>query len=330
MISFNAFAHKGSDTYWRLEQRGTQLSGSVDVAQSDLAVLPNTRALLNEKLRVEGCTLNFDDGGPVKHSDGEYLSFVMRGTCDAEKPEREVTYGLLFDLDVTHRGLLSVAEHWVPFTSNSRTQLVSFVPVPKSTQAWAAFTAGVHHISIGWDHLCFLFALLLPSVLRREKNAWAPRDAFKQAFIDITKVVTAFTLAHSVTLALSAFRVVTPNAQFIEIAIAASVALAAANNLFPVVRDARWTLAFALGLLHGFGFVSAIDDLGASDATRALSVLCFNLGVEAGQLTIVALAVPILWKLRVSNRYRTLLFPLGSAVILGLALYWTVTRIQAG
>ncbi len=329
-MATGAFAHKGSDTYWRLEQQGTQLRGSVDVAQSDLAVLPDTRALLEEKLRVDGCALHFDDGVPVKHSDGEYQSFAMRGTCEAERTERDVTYGLLFELDATHRGLLTVAEHWVPFTSNSRTQRVSFVPVPKRAQAWAAFTAGVHHISIGWDHLCFLFALLLPSVLRREGNAWAPRDTFKQAFIDITRVVTAFTVAHSVTLALSAFRVVTPNAQLVEVAIAASVALAAANNLFPVIRDARWTLAFALGLLHGFGFVSAIDDLGASDTTRALSVLFFNLGVEAGQLTIVALVVPILWKLRVSNRYRVLLFPLGSAVILGLALYWTVTRIQAG
>lgn len=290
-------------------------------------MLGDVRARLPEKLRVEGCALQFDEGTPVTHSDGAYRSFPLRGTCAAEQPERAVTYALLFDLDVTHRGLLTVAGHWVAFTSGTRTQTVSFVPVSRGAQAWAAFTAGVHHIAIGWDHLCFLFALLLPSVLKRTAGAWAPRDTFRQALVNITQVVTAFTVAHSLTLALAAFRVVTPPSQPVEVAIAASVALAAANNLFPVISDARWSLAFALGLLHGFGFVGAIDDLGASDATRALSVLCFNLGVEAGQLSIVALAVPLLWRLRSTPRYRTLLFPAGSALILGLALSWTFSRL---
>lgn len=313
-----------------MEPRGATLTGAVDVAESDLAVLGDVRALLPEKLRVDGCALEFGEGTRVTHSDGAYLSFPLRGTCDAERPERAVTYALLFDLDVTHRGLLTVADHWVSFTSGARTQTVSFVPVTRGAQAWAAFTAGVHHISIGWDHLCFLFALLLPSVLKREAATWKPRDTLRQALINITQVVTAFTVAHSLTLALAAFRVVTPPSQPVEVAIAFSVALAAANNLFPVIGDARWSLAFALGLLHGFGFVGAIDDLGASDATRALSVLCFNLGVEAGQLAIVALAVPLLWRLRAWPRYRTLLFPAGSAVILGLALSWTYSRLVTG
>ena len=91
---------------------------------------------------------------------------------------------------------------------------------------------------------------------------------------------------------------VTPNAQWVEVAIALSVALAAFNNLVPFVPETRWSLAFSLGLMHGFGFVSAIRDLGASGPSLGLSVFGFNLGVEVGQLGIVALFVPAAWLLR--------------------------------
>ena len=115
MAASSALAHKGSDTYWRLEPQGTALTGSVDVAESDLAVLGDVRARLRETLHVEGCALEFGEATPVTHSDGAYQSFALRGTCDAAAPEREVAYALLFDLDVTHRGrasLMIVQQAW--------------------------------------------------------------------------------------------------------------------------------------------------------------------------------------------------------------------------
>ena len=180
---------------------------------------------------------------------------------------------------------------------------------------------------LGWDHLCFLFALLLPSVLRRAGTDWVPRPGFRATLLDVTKVVTAFTLAHSITLGLAAFGLVTPNAKWVEVAIALSVALAAFNNLVPFVPDTRWSLAFSLGLMHGFGFVSAIRDLGADGPSLALSVFGFNVGVEAGQLGIVAVFVPLAWLMRARPAYRKLVLPLGSALILGVALFWTAQRL---
>lgn len=351
LISSSAFAHKGSDAYWSLKANGQQLTGHFDVALIDLDyILPldsngdglvtwaelrareaDARSLISKALNVADCPLVLGEMSVIKHSDGNYASFAVTASCAAEADERTVTYSLLFEADPTHRGLLSVSGqgegHWQAFTTSSRSQTVSFKPIPRATQAWTAFTEGVHHIAIGWDHLCFLFALLLPSVLRREGRTWAPREAFKPSLLDVTKVVTAFTVAHSMTLALASFDVVSPDGHAVEIAIAVSVALAAFNNLVPFVPDTRWSLAFSLGLLHGFGFVSAIADLGADDATKGLSVLCFNLGVETGQLAIVALFVPLAWKLRETKVYRSLVFPLGSAVILGIALFWTAERI---
>jgi hypothetical protein len=95
----------------------------------------------------------------------------------------------------------------------------------------------------------------------------------------------------------------------------------------PFVPDTRWSLAFSLGLMHGFGFVSAISDLGAEGPSLWLSVLGFNLGVEAGQLGIVALFVPVAWRLRERRLYRGVVLPLGSALILGIALFWTTQRL---
>ncbi|MGV3624051.1 MAG: HupE/UreJ family protein [Archangium sp.] len=351
MISTTAFAHKGSDAYWSLKANGRQLTGHFDVALVDLDyILPldgngdgkvtwsellareaDARSLISKSLSLNDCPLTLGELSVIRHSDGNYARFAVTANCTTEVDDRAVTYSLLFDADPTHRGLISVSGqgegHWQAFTTTSRTQTISFKPIPRSTQAWTAFTEGVHHIAIGWDHLCFLFALLLPSVLRREHRTWIPRDVFRPSLLDVTKVVTAFTIAHSITLALASFDVVSPDGHAVEIAIAVSVALAAFNNLVPFVPDTRWSLAFSLGLLHGFGFVSAIADLGADDATKGLSVLCFNLGVETGQLAIVAAFVPLAWKLRETKFYRSLLFPLGSAVILGVALFWTAERI---
>ena len=111
-------------------------------------------------------------------------------------------------------------------------------------------------------------------------------------------VVTAFTLAHSITLTLAALRLVELPSRLVESAIAASVVLAAVNNLVPVVERRRWMVAFAFGLIHGFGFASVLAELGLPQETLVLSLLGFNLGVELGQLAIVAVFLPTAYALR--------------------------------
>lgn len=346
-----ALAHKGSDSYWTLRAQGATATGRLDVALKDLdldadgdgaitwgevrAKEPELRDTIAAALTLmQGatrCPLTLGALQIIRHSDGAYATFPTTARCPTDITELDLHYALLFDVDAQHRGLLSLSGdaggNWTAFTSNTRDHHVTFTSIGAGAQTALAFRQGVHHIAIGWDHLCFLFALLLPSVLRRSQRAWEPRHEFKPTLLDVTKVVTAFTLAHSLTLGLAAFGVVTPNAQWVEVAIALSVALAALNNLFPFVPDTRWSLAFSLGLMHGFGFVSAIQDLGAEGPSLWLSVLGFNLGVEAGQLGIVGLFVPVAWLLRERPLYRRLVLPLGSALILGIALFWTSERL---
>ncbi len=355
LLAGPALAHKGSDAYWTLTASGPSLTGRLDVALKDLDLLigldgngdgkvtwgevkakesPLREALTKALAITQGanpCPLTLGALSVIKHSDGLYLAAPLTARCPAAITELQLAYELLFDVDAQHRGLLSVSGaaggNWAAFTNNRRAQTATFTSIGAGEQTFLAFLEGVHHIAIGWDHLCFLFALLLPSVLRRAGTDWVPRPAFKPTLVDVAKVVTAFTVAHSITLGLAAFGVINPNAKWVEVAIAVSVALAAFNNLVPFVPETRWSLAFSLGLMHGFGFVSAIRDLGAAGPSMWLSVLGFNLGVEAGQLAIVAAFVPVAWLLRARPVYRALVMPLGSAVILGIALFWTWQRI---
>jgi hypothetical protein len=148
----------------------------------------------------------------------------------------------------------------------------------------------------------------------------------RAAVVEILKVVTAFTAAHSVTLSLAALGVLALPSRVVESAIAASVVLAALNNVVPVVRADRWLAAFALGLLHGFGFSSTLADLGLSGAALIPTLVGFNMGVEIGQGAIVALFVPLAFAARKTAAYRWGALQLGSIVIAIIAAIWFCER----
>jgi hypothetical protein len=186
---------------------------------------------------------------------------------------------------------------------------------------------GVLHIWTGFDHVLFLLSLLLPAVLVRDAHAWRAGRCFRDAIVDVAKVVTAFTLAHSITLALAALSSVDLPSRWVESGIALSVVLAAANNLVPIVATGRWVAAFGFGLLHGFGFAGALQDLGLPPGSLALSLAGFNLGVEAGQLAIVLAFVPLAFALRATPIYRRFIFGGGSVAIAALASLWLVERL---
>jgi HupE / UreJ protein len=154
-----------------------------------------------------------------------------------------------------------------------------------------------------------------------------PQSAARAMFWNVLKVVTAFTVAHSITLALAALDIVNPPSRWIESVIAASVVLAALNNLVPLVGDGRWKITFAFGLVHGFGFAGVLKDLGLAQSTIAAPLLGFNLGVELGQLAIVAVFLPLAWALRATVFYRTWVFRGGSLGIAVLAAVWLVERV---
>ena len=185
---------------------------------------------------------------------------------------------------------------------------------------------GIWHIWIGFDHILFLLTLLLPAVLARRDRRWLPVEGATTAFLQVARIVTAFTVAHSITLSLAALDVVALPSRLVESAIAASVIVAALNNVFPVVTRRLWLVAFGFGLLHGFGFASVLSDLGLPGSALLISLFGFNLGVELGQLAIVAAFLPLAFLLRGAWFYARIALPAGSLAVAALASLWLAER----
>ena len=177
-------------------------------------------------------------------------------------------------------------------------------------QTGSFLVLGIEHILTGYDHLLFLFGLLLPG----------------GGLLSLAKIITAFTIAHSVTLSLAVLQVVSLPDRLIEAVIAFSIAFVAAENLFrsPSVSR-RWLVAFAFGLVHGFGFSSALRELGLPAHGLLLSLLGFNVGVEVGQGLVVVVCLPLLLLLR-RTRWENRAVLGSSLVILLLGLVLFVER----
>ena len=188
---------------------------------------------------------------------------------------------------------------------------------------------GVHHILTGYDHLLFLLCLLLPSVLRRRTGSapgWTAVAGWRDALLPVAKTVTLFTLAHSVTLALAALGWVKLSPSFVEPAIAATIMLAAFDNLRPWLLRWRGWVTFCFGLIHGFGFAGVLGELQLPPAQFGWALFQFNLGLELGQLSLVLTVVPLLFLLRRRPVYVPLVLRAGSGLALLLAAVWLVER----
>jgi hypothetical protein len=291
-------------------------------------------ALSRLTLQAEGrpCRLEPREQLVDEHSDGAYAVLRFAADCGAGPyGSLQVGYRLFSDLDPTHRGLLRL-EHRAGTVTGilgpERPQLdVKLAAASRMAQFGDYAREGVWHIWIGIDHILFLLSLLLPAVLAYGTRGWLPAERFGAVFWDVFKVVTAFTVAHSITLSLAALAVVQLPSRLVESLIALSVVLAALNNLKPLVFGRRWMVAFGFGLVHGFGFASVLADLGLPREALLLALVGFNLGVEAGQLAIVCTFLPAAFLMRRHWIYRHVVFAGGSAAISVVAAVWMAERI---
>jgi len=197
----------------------------------------------------------------------------------------------------------------------------------RSRQLLAFIHEGIWHIWTGYDHILFLVALLLPAVLRWHRDRWDSASAFRPVFLNVFKIVTAFTLAHSLTLALASLKIITLPSRWIESVIAASVVIAASNNLIPLFRERSWMVAFGFGLVYGLGFANVLTAAGLPRSGLALALVGFNVGVEIGQLAIVALFVPVAYQFRQTAGYRNIALRAGSVAVMVLAGIWMAERM---
>ena len=354
----SALAHKPSDSYLAFQVTGNTVSGQWDIALRDLEYAIGldangdgeitwgelkakhkeitAYALSRLALRVDArpCPLRATTHLVDDHSDGAYAVLRFAADCppSATAPQvLEIDYALFFDFDTQHQGLLRLASEAGTvtgvFSAERRAQRFELRAASAMEQFLAFARQGVWHIWIGFDHILFLLSLLLPAVMFYRRGRWQSVERFPPAFWDVVRVVTSFTLAHSITLSLAALEIISLPSRLVESTIALSVVLAALNNLRPVVAERRWVMAFVFGLIHGFGFASVLADLGLPRDSLLLALVGFNLGVEAGQLAIVAAFLPLAFLLRATPLYRRGIMTGGSVLITMVAAIWMVERI---
>jgi hypothetical protein len=349
-----AQAHIASNGFLNLKIDGAQVSGAMELAIRDgeLAVgldrdrngqvtwgeLKSSQTALQNylvgHLRLSGdgeqCRVAFNPIQVNERVDGSYLWLPFTADCGVRLKRLLIGYTILAEEDPSHRGLLTLHANGGVQTAvlGGAAELRLFQLDHLSSRAafFEYARAGMWHIWSGIDHLLFLLSLLLPAVLLRRQKRWEAVPMAAPAFVNIVKVVTAFTLAHSITLSLAAFDVIRLPSRLTESVIAASIIVAALNNVFPQITQGRWRIAFAFGLLHGFGFASVLAEMGLPTGARLVSLVAFNLGVEAGQMAVVLAIMPLAYLFRSTAFYRRGVMPWGSTAIACLALVWFVQR----
>jgi len=360
-LSGSAQAHKSSGSYLTIDVAPQSTTGRLDIALRDLDFALGLDQDGNGELtwgevrarhadiaelaknhvglKSDGaeCHLEIGQQQIDEHSDGAYSVLPLVWQCPKALQTLEINYTLFADIDPQHRGLFNLRfgeqsqtavlggdRPIQQFEINASTQS----PALGGRQALLQFgLQGLWHIWIGFDHILFLLSLLLPSVLVYQSRRWVPAEDFRQGGVEVLKVVTAFTVAHSITLTLATLQWVVLPSRLVESTIAASVVLAALNNVWPLFQGQRWTVAFLFGLIHGFGFASVLTDLGLPSSALLVALFGFNLGVEVGQLAIVAVFLPLAWGLRSTAFYRRGVMTVGSLMIAALALVWLTERL---
>lgn len=291
---------------------------------------------------------------------GTFALIKFRFPDLAEVPElMDVKYDIFFDKDDSHLGMLIIEYSWragimnnesLPSIVFKKDNIIDQVNLYEGSLFLGFLNMvkeGVWHIWIGIDHILFLLALILPAVITRGKDfqaqsnvAWSilipsliynpspdyytPVSRFKPAFLYILKIVTFFTISHTITLGLAAFEIIILPSRLIESVIAISISMAALHNITPIFKGKEWAIAFIFGLFHGFGFASVLSELRAGDFL-GLTLFGFNLGVEIGQIAVIIVIFPILFFLRKKKVYNYLLV-FGSFVLIFISLYWFIER----
>jgi hydrogenase/urease accessory protein HupE len=333
-----ASAHPVPFSYIALRLNGGAIEGTLvahnfDVAH-DLNIEPPERlldaGLVSERaasiiellsprlmLSADGRPLRAEWSGAEVLTDRQSIRLHLR--CPVDSPPGRINVAaVMFPYDPNHQTFLNIYEGDALTQAILDLRRIEFEYFSGSRQGISAVVkrfvpAGVHHILIGPDHLLFLVGLLLLGGTMRQ----------------LAFVVTAFTIAHSITLSLAALDIVTPPARIVEPAIALSIVYVGADNLLVRGgRDVRAWIAFAFGFIHGFGFANVLREMDLPARALGWSLFAFNVGVEIGQLLVVAVVASALAALRArSEAVGRQLAIAGSLVVIAAGAFWFIERV---
>lgn len=268
------------------------------------------------------CSLARESAEDITENGDGFLKLSFEGTCPADGGPLDIDYALFFEIDPASRALLRTT------ISGDETSLVLSADKTHVTLdvgsgglvtiAGRYFVEGVHHLLSGPDHMLFLLVLILPALFYGT-GPWAAVGA-------VLLPITGFTLAHAMTLTAAASGVLRPPAPLVETFIAVTIMLTAIDNIRPFIPLSRTSIAFAFGLIHGFGFASALGALNLSGPSLAVALLGFNIGIESGQAILAIAVIPVLYLLR-KPALRFGILPFGASAVAALiAFNWFIER----
>ncbi len=221
----------------------------------------------------------------------------------------ELKYDVILHQVVTHEILVSIRNDWQSgiYSEKSAQMGVISMDIPTNTIQpfsikcsegstwqgfWAMFKLGMNHIAEGTDHLLFLLVLLIPAPLLVENRRWSSYIGLKKSILKLLKIITAFTIGHSITLLLGTLGWIPFSGRWIEILIAFSIIISAIHAIFPIFYKKEMYIAAGFGLIHGLAFSKTLSNMSLSKFQMGLSVLGFNLGIEAMQLFVMLMILP--------------------------------------
>ncbi|CAN5193403.1 HupE/UreJ family protein [soil metagenome] len=302
-------------------------------------------------LKIEGCALRVGEHALEKRNDGTYAVMMLASDCKLGAAP-VITYTLFREVDPTHRGIAKVqrpgqalallvldpthppvvsggassASPATPTTAGTDSAKAHADDAISPTSGWGFVREGIRHILTGYDHVLFLLCLLLPSVMRRTPQGWRPVEKLSQAVLPVVGIVSAFTVAHSITLGLAALKIISLSPAFIEPAIAVTIVLAALDNVWPFFPVRRVIVTFFFGLIHGFGFAGVLAELNLPTSEFAWALLQFNVGLEMGQLLIVVCVTALLFVVRQRSHYGAWVIRGGSYAAILVGVLWFIER----
>lgn len=329
-----------ADSKFELDQDGDGKVSSDEIT----AKIDVIRTYVSERFRIGDGTSDYamtvKDGFTLLQLNiGDFIQLEFSTDSIAQIPnEIDLGYEVFFDHNDSQIGLLvmEVNERLqlrnddetvsLVFESTEPTQTLDLTKPPRRGTLTRFIWEGVWHIWIGLDHILFLVALLLASVMNRESKPWQPVETFRSGLWNVVKIATIFTVAHSITLGLAATGVLSFPSWIVESIIAVSIIIAAFDNMVPLFGRRIAVIVFLFGLFHGLGFASVLGHLALSQKSLFKTLLGFNVGVELGQIAIICVVFPILFKLRELKAYRPLVLYGGSVVLILLGLNWVIDR----
>ncbi len=299
------------------------LDGRITWAEAE-ARLPAVAAYVVANLTFDAggaCTVTQTDAGAVQTGGVAFLELALAGICPDASTPLIVKSRLFADIDPDHRLFLTAMTAGRSSTDVLGAQHTQIILAPAAVGALATFLsylrAGVEHLAGGADHIVFLIVLMLPAVATRSSPA--------RAAMGVVMAATGFTIAHTLTLTAATLQVLQPRTDVIEVLVALSIIITAADNIRPFLPAPRAAVAAFFGLIHGFGFATVLGGLSLSPATMAVALLGFNTGIELAQIALVLATMPALYMLRAGP----VVVWTGSAAAIGLGLYWCVLRLLA-